>query len=287
MQKGEGDLAFFYASRKQSDCLLLIGVANTCSSDYSLAMRRYFISYIYFFILFSLLFAPLLSVPMTLEASPTAQSSQNEASSGPALVPVALSNTVDKIQTLYQKTETLKVSFTQATKLDLLGQTISKSGEMLLKRPGRFVIRYTSAPQKTYWSNGKTLWIYLPNEKEVYQQSLKQGEIDEQAKIFLEGLGNLSQSFLVSALSKEQKTEAMLSNSAGFTYLQLLPIEESAFFIWLAIAVDDGGRVRELTIFNTSNNVSHYRFQAFEINQAMDDTLFSLPAELKPLVKKS
>lgn len=190
------------------------------------------------------------------------------------------------IQTLYQRIETLKIDFVQETKLNLLGKTISKTGEMLLKRPGQFWIHYRTPPVKTYISNGKTLWVVLPEEQEVYQKSLKEGEIDEQAKIFLEGLGNLTQSFLVSPLSKEQKKEAMLSSEAGMTYLQLIPMTDSDFFSWLALAVDASYTVREMTIFNRSDNISHYRFLSLETHVPVEDGKFTLPAELKPWIKK-
>lgn len=180
------------------------------------------------------------------------------------------------VQSAYQAITTLRLRFVQTTQLELLGKNMVKHGEMLLARPGKFRIRYTTPPLKEYISDGRRLWIYAPEENLVQETVLDKASIDAQAKVFLDGLGHLTEAFLVSPLSREQGKQAMFAMQKSQVYLQLIPREESSFYEWVALAVDPSTYlVRELTIVNRSKNVSHYRFEQIEKNPALADSQFN------------
>lgn len=180
------------------------------------------------------------------------------------------------IQSVYQEIQSLRAQFVQETKLELLGKTMVKRGEMLLARPGKFRIRYTTPPLKEYISDGRRLWIYAPEENLVQETVLDKASIDAQAKVFLDGLGHLTEAFLVSPLSREQGKQAMFAMQKSQVYLQLIPREESSFYEWVALAVDPSTYlVQELTIVNRSRNISHYRFEQIEKNPALADSQFN------------
>ena len=209
---------------------------------------------------------------------------------GSASVTVAPSLTAvtEGIESLYRSITTLRMTFVQETSLELLGRAVRKSGEMGFKRPGKFFIHYTTPPLKEYISNGEKLWVVLPDEAAVYQTAVKKGEIDEQARIFLDGLGNLKQSFLVSVLTDEQRSAARFQAGDSQVHLQLIPMADSPFFIWIALAVDPKTyMVQEMTLFNQSQNVSHYVFSATTVNPALDEDKFVLTPQQAALVKKN
>lgn len=179
------------------------------------------------------------------------------------------------VQSLYRGISTLSFDFVQETKLELLDKKVEKRGQMHFKRPGKFVIHYATPPLKDYLSNGSRLWIILPAEGKVYEESLKKGELDEQAKLFLDGLGDLQESFVVSPLPERQMQAAMFSPGADRAYLQLISKKDSAFFAWIALGVDPVSyRVVEMTLFNRSQNVSHYVFSNFKVNMPLADEMF-------------
>ncbi len=191
------------------------------------------------------------------------------------------------IESVYQGIQTLKLNFVQETRLGTLSRTVVKRGEMGFARPGKFFIRYATPPLKNYISDGKLLWVHFPEEQTVYETPLAKDSIDERAKLFLDGLGNLNGTFIVSALPDPQVDEALFSRDPQLVYLQLIPRQDSPFMEWLAIAVDrERFLVREMTVANKAENLSHYRFSELQMNVPFAESKFVLEKGLRSFIER-
>ena len=73
----------------------------------------------------------------------------------------------DRVQNAYKDTSSFSAKFTQTTKIEVLDRETTESGELVFAKPGRFSIRYDGKRERQYLSDGDTLWIYHPKEKEV------------------------------------------------------------------------------------------------------------------------
>ncbi len=71
------------------------------------------------------------------------------------------------LQKHYQNIQSWGADFSQETFVEMLGKIIRKKGQITVKKPGKLKINYTEVPLKTYLSNGKRLWIYSEESKEV------------------------------------------------------------------------------------------------------------------------
>lgn len=66
----------------------------------------------------------------------------------------------DALDNFFTQTHSLTADFTQ-TIMDSSGKAIETSGgQLIIKRPNQFILKYTRPDEQSYISNGKTLWIY-------------------------------------------------------------------------------------------------------------------------------
>ncbi len=96
----------------------------------------------------------------------------------------------------------------------------------------RFHWQYEQPAAQQIVSNGRTLWVYLPENRQVIQSDLEMvsqaGQNDPMA--FLTGLGNLSRDFTISWAEPNQ-------DAAGHYVLELTPIKSSALISRLVLVV--------------------------------------------------
>ena len=66
----------------------------------------------------------------------------------------------DALDQFFSQTHSLTADFTQII-MDSSGKAIESSeGQLIIKRPNQFILKYTKPDQQTYISDGKNLWIY-------------------------------------------------------------------------------------------------------------------------------
>jgi outer membrane lipoprotein-sorting protein len=179
-----------------------------------------------------------------------------------------------------------RADFEQTTYIDMLDQKTVKEGQIAVKRPERIRVAYTPSPAKVYVSDGKKLWIYKEDEAEAWQFDKPKKIISEEALSFLKGLNNLSQVFTVVETPGEEKAPLTINNRT-LHKITLLPKNPDSV-LKLIVGVDEKTTmISEAVLYNTSGNITHYLFKNVELNPALEDTLFTLPAEPKrKIIKK-
>ncbi|MBI2340835.1 MAG: outer membrane lipoprotein carrier protein LolA [Deltaproteobacteria bacterium] len=187
--------------------------------------------------------------------------------------------TVANLQKTYQEAVSWKASFVQSTFVELLGRNINKTGEIVIKKPGKLRIEYKDEPGRQYISDGKTLWIYVPGDTqvEVYRKISKL--LAKEALTFMEGLGDIEKEFEVRDYPKANAREAMIQDKM-LDLIQLRPHRPGSIIQNIVMGIDPKNHlVIEVTIFNESGNVTHYTFKNIKLNSDVADELFIFKKE--------
>jgi outer membrane lipoprotein carrier protein len=180
---------------------------------------------------------------------------------------------VDAVQKFYQDTPQLTATFRQTTVLGAFGKTQTNDGTVYLKKPGRMRWDYTNkrdkkTVSKSQMSDGKTIWVVLVQDKQYFQQSLKDSTLPV-AVTFLTGKGDLKSEFNASLDTSGQ------FGSKSDKVLHLTPKKPSAQFKDLYLVVDpQNNRVKQSIVINAGGDVNKFQFFEPDTNKKVADTWF-------------
>lgn len=101
---------------------------------------------------------------------------------------------LEGLQRKYSQVRDLKMEFIQSLKSPRRAAKTA-TGTLLLKRPGMMRWEYKTPIEKLFVSNGKTVFFYLPQEKQVQKTKVKESRDQRIPFLFLLGKGNLKRDF--------------------------------------------------------------------------------------------
>jgi len=134
----------------------------------------------------------------------------------------------------YGSMEDLQADFSQRTYIGSLKREEKGGGELFLKkRGGGAMFRFNySKPKQQIVSNGKTVWYYLPENRQVIQTDAAKlfSGGNAIAMSYLTGLGNLANDFTVKLLSAEP-------DKKGNYQLELVPKKHNQSVAKLVLTV--------------------------------------------------
>jgi len=151
------------------------------------------------------------------------------------------------------------------------------------KNIAKFFWEYSKPSVQEIISDGLTMWVYLPENRQVIESDISQinSEQGENPVTFLSGLGNLSRDFSI-AWGTPQKTES------GDYRLLLKPLKESQLIQQIEIVVNEKavnswlnkhktGEIFPLLatlVTDTSGNRTAIEFREVQVNRKLADQLF-------------
>jgi outer membrane lipoprotein carrier protein len=155
-----------------------------------------------------------------------------------------LEEVVATVEAGYAGLKDLQASFSQSTTVVGLPKAQKGQGELLLRRPpgaaAQFRFDYT-LPKQNIVSNGKTVWFYIPDNKQVMVSSteamFKGG--NSIALSYLTGLGNVSKDFSP-AFARETR------DKKGNYLLELTPRKPTPSLAKLRLTIDQSAVERFL-----------------------------------------
>lgn len=188
--------------------------------------------------------------------------------------------------------------FFQEAEIETLDQVQRGSGRVMVKylrdQASRVPIamfrwEYDQPTRQEFVSDGKTLWVYLPENNQVIQSNIEESTRSraDDPMTFLTGLGNLSRDFLITWAYPNQDVE-------GNYVLELRPRRSSVLIQRMLLVVDrdavaqfnnsgivgDFFPIRSSTVFSPEGNRTTIEFSNIRVNQRLPDNLFRfmLPA---------
>ncbi len=175
---------------------------------------------------------------------------------------------IQQIEKTYQEMSGLKAKFTQHTYIPLLEREQKRSG-VLYFGSNQFRIEYQKPAKQDYIFDGKTLWIYSPEHKEVEIYARAAEQIGREALAFLNGLGRLRDTFKIINTEKSGDT----------CTLTLEPKDKRSRLKELILSLDASSyKVKFATLWPKQGSKSRYTFSDLELNHKLAKKLF----EFKP-----
>lgn len=201
--------------------------------------------------------------------------------------PVSLKDVVAALEKGYAGLQDVQADFSQKTMIVSVNREQKGAGEVFLKRPASvtamFRFNYTK-PKQQIVCNGKQVWFYLPENKQVMVSSVADmfkggGSI---ALSYLTGLGQVSRDFTVTFAREPQDKD-------GNHQLELIPKKGSPVLSKLQLTVSAGaveqflteGDVKDIfpvvssVVHDAGGNQTRIDYSRVRVNKGLDSGKFN------------
>lgn len=156
----------------------------------------------------------------------------------------------------------LTARFVQTYRSGVLGREIVERGTVKVKRPGRMLWEYREPEKKTFVSDGKTFYFYVPADRQVIVRD--QGGERGVALVLLSGDLDILGQFQV----------ALETGPPGRERLRLTPRKPDPDVQRVFLDVDAEAHIRAIEILDAQGNRSEFRFEDIRENVGLSDRLF-------------
>jgi outer membrane lipoprotein carrier protein len=204
----------------------------------------------------------LASVPVLAAAEPPAAPTASSSLSS-AAAPDAANALARRIGQRHQRVADLTARFVQTYRSGMLAQEVVERGVVSLKRPGRMLWEYKDPEKKTFVSDGKTFYFYVPADRQVIVRD-QAGQRGIPA-LLLSGRDDLLEEF-----------DAALEPppASGLQRLRLTPRKADPEVERVFLDVDGADRIRAVRVRDVQGNESRFEFDAIRENVGLPDRLF-------------
>jgi len=173
--------------------------------------------------------------------------------------------TLAAIQKRYDFVKTFKAKFVQRAHIKIMGQSQESQGDVYIKKPGKMKWTYNDPDPMVLVSNNKTLWLYLPEDRQVTKTLIKDVYTDNTPALFLSGHGKLADSFEVTGVTREP----------GKITINLVPKQKGQGLQRLTLFADNKNyQITGSKVYDELGNQTEILFSQIEINPEFPGDLF-------------
>ena len=174
---------------------------------------------------------------------------------------------LEKVQKFYAEASDFKADFKQTYTYKIYGRKKVSTGKVYFKKPAKMRWDYEMPTQRVFVADGKTLWVYEPEEAQVFKRALSSAQLPIALR-FMRGDAQLDQEFNIKDLTPIKEE--------GVIKLKLSPKSPSPDFETLELSVDPlNGQVRSSALVDPTGNINRIDFVAVKVNQALPNNGFS------------
>ncbi|NWG03142.1 MAG: outer membrane lipoprotein chaperone LolA [Syntrophaceae bacterium] len=186
----------------------------------------------------------------------------------PLAFPSTGQEVLKEIQSRYEKTNDFEANFIQEYLGKVMIQANRGEGKVYFKKKGMMRWDYTLPNQKLI-SDGRTLWYYQPEEKQVFLSDISKVIRERTPLAFLAGEGNISRDFNVLNLNES------VSQKEDHYIIELSLKEPLATLSKLILTVDKKTfTILQTDVFDGLGNVTRTRFFDIKTNVGLSSTFF-------------
>ena len=167
-----------------------------------------------------------------------------------------------RIEARHRGVRDLSARFVQTYRSGALGREVVERGVLQVKPPGRMRWEYREPEKKTFVSDGKTSYFYVPAEKQVIRR--EQADSRDLPAMLLSGRADILSTFAV----------ALETGQAGRQRLRLTPRKAAPEIEHLYVDVDEEARIRGILVIDAQGNRSQFVFDDIRENVGLQDRLF-------------
>jgi len=178
-----------------------------------------------------------------------------------------------RLQARYEKTKDLQADFTQKTTIEGFERTMTSSGKVYIKKPGRLRWNYLDPSAEDIYVQGDDVKVYVPEHKQVLVGKLTHMAASRAPLELLQGAAKLDASF------EAEPTPGKSRGVGGIRLVTLVPKshDAEAHGTVQRIVVEVFPKtyfIRSLSLHEVSGNVSNFEFSSLQSNIGLDDDLF-------------
>jgi outer membrane lipoprotein carrier protein len=190
--------------------------------------------------------------------------------SGPAQAATPVDEVVERVRATCLRTQDLSARFQQTATNRALGQVQEASGLFLAKRPGMMRWAYEKPDARLFVTDGKTLWVYSPSEKQVVVQDIADALVSRLPLSFLTGNCNLAADFDIAPVEN--------ASTRGLPTTRILDLKpkrpEAGIARMLLEVTTKGYTVDKTTLFDAYGNTTAIALTHLKLNTGLDDQQF-------------
>ena len=180
----------------------------------------------------------------------------------------SLEEIIARVQQQYDTHSDFKARFVQESLVKSLGKKQISEGAVSFKKPGKMRWSYQKPFKQEIISDGKTLWNYRVEDKQVMVGQMSQAVQGRVPSTFLAGLGNLQRDFQARWMKEPSPKEPYS--------LELTPHEIQGSLEKLFLLVDRGNyQILEARIQDVMGNTTQIRFSQIQFDNRLPDSLFT------------
>jgi len=186
-----------------------------------------------------------------------------------AVAPVKDLNTlIDGVDKAFASMKDFQAKFIQISK-NPVNQSQQDEGLLYLTRDKKMRVDYQKPEEKHFISNGKTLFTYVPANRQVTQDVVKDSMVEQFPIMFLLGRSGLRKEF------KEVRFLNVKPMFEGDQVLRLTPNRKSQDIERIEIEVNPRTNlIDRMTILNTDKSSTDFAFLDIEINRNIPASTF-------------
>jgi outer membrane lipoprotein carrier protein len=175
---------------------------------------------------------------------------------------IAHAGGVDQLRAFIDGTRSASAAFTQTVSGRSGRKPQTSSGQMMFARPGKFRWNYDKPYPQLLVGDGRKLWVYDPDIKQVSVKTLGQA-LGSSPAALLAGENTLEKNFVL--------TEG--GSHEGLDWVEARPRTADSTFERMRIGFA-GSELRAMDIVDNFGQTTRIRFSAFERNPALSPDLF-------------
>ena len=166
-----------------------------------------------------------------------------------------------ELQAKYDRVADFSADFVHSYRGGVLKQQATERGRLLVKKPGKMRWEYTAPERKLFVSDGRKIYSYIPQDKQVVVSTMPQDAEAPTPALFLTGKGNITRDFTV-------VFDTVADAPAGAVALKLTPrrrepeyesltlvVEQKSMRLLMLITVDAQGGRSAFTFSNLKENI--------------------------------
>lgn len=166
-----------------------------------------------------------------------------------------------RVEERHRRARDVQARFVQTYRSGLLGREILERGRLALKSGGRMRWEYEAPEKKTFVSDGKRFYFYVPADRQVIVK--EQGGERSLPALLLSG-GEILAHFEV----------AFEESASGLQRLRLTPRREDPEVTTAVLVVDKEARIVAIEITDVQGSQSRFDFTDLRENAGVKDAVF-------------
>ena len=176
---------------------------------------------------------------------------------------------VKKLEQAYESFQDMQAAFKQETVSGAIAVVQQAAGRVYFKKAGKMLWKYETPEEQLIVLDGKTLWFYLPAEKQAMKNNFSIIPQHIVADLF-RGKMDVLDKFKVRFAPREP------GDAADQITLELVPIEPDPTVSKLIVWLDPANYlIRKTSLTDSFGNRTDLLFQDIKVDQGLPDSMFA------------